>query len=474
MKVEFDVSKHKAILLGKHLPEVREHFSIYNPAAKFSRSFFTPKRLYAITPNGYFDIGLTEEISKYLLENRGIKLEISDLVKSKLNPKLDKPLICRLNKELRDYQLEAVTKSINIGRGVCLMGTGAGKTLTMASLIDNFYLHSKNIKKFKCLVIVPDLGLVSQTYNEFIDYNVSFNVTMWTGSNKPDMDAEVFIANIAILQNRFSQNEWLKDVDLLIVDEAHKLNRGNKIVKIVDSIKTNNKFGFTGTLPEDKLDQWNLLGKIGPVIISKNSFELRSNNYLTNVEVKVLNINYKIGNKLRLGDSESAYANELNYIYNSSYRNNIIEKTCSFYKNNILILVNHLTHGEILLNLLSEKLQDKKVYFIKGEVEINQREEIKKLIESNDNIICIAMSSIFSTGVSVNNIHYIIFASGGKSFVRTVQSIGRGLRLNKNKEKLIILDFADNLYYGSKHSEKRKEIYELETIPYTEKIISEK
>jgi superfamily II DNA or RNA helicase len=473
MRVEFDPAKNKAILLGKYLPEVREHFSIYNPAAKFSRSFFTPKRLYSITPNGYFDIGLVEEISKFLLHSRNVTLEVSSLLKSKLNPKLDKPIINRLSKTLRDYQLEAVNKSLDIGRGVCLMGTGAGKTLMIASLIENFYLHSNNIKKFKCLVIVPDIGLVTQTYEDFIDYNVSFNLSKWSGSNKPDMDANVFIANIAILQNRFAQNEWLKDVDLLIVDEAHKLNRGNKIVKIVDSIKTNNKFGFTGTLPEDKLDQWNLIGKIGPVIISKNSYELRSNNYLTNVDVKILNINYKIGNKLRLGDSETAYSSELEYIYNSSYRNDIIEKTCNYYKNNILILVNHLTHGEILLQKLSQ-LQDKKVYFIKGEVDVSERENIKKMIELNDNVICIAMSSIFSTGVSVNNIHYIIFASGGKSFVRTVQSIGRGLRLNKNKEKLIILDFADNLYYGSRHSEKRKEIYELEKIPFTEKQIFEK
>ena len=170
MQVEYDPSKNKAILIGKYLSEIREHFSVYNPAAKFSKSFFTPKRLYAITPNGYFDVGLVDEIKKYLLQSRNVELIVSDLVKSKLIPNengsligLTKPIITRLSKELRDYQLEAVDKSIKIGRGVCLMGTGAGKTITMATLIDNFYLYSKDVSKFKCLVVVPDLSLVSQT-----------------------------------------------------------------------------------------------------------------------------------------------------------------------------------------------------------------------------------------------------------------------------------------------------------------------
>jgi hypothetical protein len=77
--------------------------------------------------------------------------------------------------------------------------TGAGKTLTMATIADNFYLYSKDLKAFKCLIIVPDLGLVNQTYKEFLEYNVSFTVTRWTGSLKPDFDANIIIANIVII-----------------------------------------------------------------------------------------------------------------------------------------------------------------------------------------------------------------------------------------------------------------------------------
>ena len=95
-------------------------------------------------------------------------------------------------------------------------------------------------------------------------------------------------------------------------------------------------------------------------------------------------------------------------------------------------------------------------------------------METNNNVICIAMSSIFSTGVNIKNIHMIMFAAGGKSFIRTIQSIGRGLRLHESKNKLLIIDLCDQLKYGIRHGDKRKEIYSLEKIGYTLTDIVEK
>jgi type I site-specific restriction endonuclease len=92
-------------------------------------------------------------------------------------------------------------------------------------------------------------------------------------------------------------------------------------------------------------------------------------------------------------------------------------------------------------------------------------------MESNDNVVCIAISAIFSTGVNIKNLHNIVFAAGGKSFIRTVQSIGRGLRLHANKTRLIIIDLCDLLHYGERHCEKRIEIYKKEKIAYSEKEI---
>ena len=95
-------------------------------------------------------------------------------------------------------------------------------------------------------------------------------------------------------------------------------------------------------------------------------------------------------------------------------------------------------------------------------------------MEKDSNVVCIAISAIFSTGINIKNLHNIVFAAGGKSFIRTVQSIGRGLRKHSSKNKLIIFDLCDRLRYGIRHCEKRKDIYDTEKIKYTETNIVEK
>ena len=259
-------------------------------------------------------------------------------------------------------------------------------------------------------------------------------------------------------------------MDLLIVDECHKIKASNKISKIVSKITTHNKYGFTGTLPENNLDKWSIIGKLGPVIYEKTSYELRLEDYLANVNVKVLNLEYNTPPRYL---SDNAYREELDFIYESDFRNSFLAKLCGKLDNNTLILVNHIKHGE-LLKVYLDTLTNKQVYFIRGEVEVEEREKIKKIMEKDANVVCIAISAIFSTGVNIKNLHNIIFASGGKSFIRTVQSIGRGLRKHASKNKLIIFDICDRLRYGIRHCEKRKEIYDNEKIKYNETNIVEK
>jgi superfamily II DNA or RNA helicase len=477
LSVDFDKKRNKAILTGDKFGEIREYFSVQNPAAKFNRSFYTQKRLYAIAPNGTFDIGMVGEIVSFLEEkNYTFNIKYSKEALAELNPKLEKPLIKRLSINLRDYQEDTVNRCLSVGRGVCVLGTGAGKTLTIASLIDNFYLYAKNTKSFKCLIIVPDLGLVNQTYTDFLEYNVSFSVTRWTGKLVPDFNANVIIANADILLSRFEDNHWIKDVDLLIIDEAHGIKKNNKSSKLIEKIKTPNKFGFTGTLPDDNLDKWNVLGKIGPVLIKKSSHELREDKFLTNVTVKVIKLDYTNNKPIKVKgslDPTENYRNELQFLSYNTFRNKIIQTTCNNFRNNVLILLNNIDHGQHLYDLLLQNLKHKQVFFIRGEVEVEERDKVKEIMENNNNVVCIAISSIFSTGVNIKNLHMILFAAGGKSFIRTVQSIGRGLRLNENKDELVIIDIADKLEYGIEHSNKRKEIYNNEKIVYSEYTITE-
>ena len=167
--------------------------------------------------------------------------------------------IASLKLDLRDYQKDIVVRALGLGRGIIILATAGGKTLTTACIIESIYKKLENKNTFRCLVVVPTLNLVYQTHKDFTDYNVSFTHTVWTGSDSPDPTCNIIIANTGILQSTSSNIDDLKHVDLLVVDEVHMLRKSNKISKFIKNINTPNKFGLTGTLPDDKLDQWNIL-----------------------------------------------------------------------------------------------------------------------------------------------------------------------------------------------------------------------
>jgi len=462
-------NESQAQLDGPELNLVREHFSVENKAANFQRrlrSRFIKDRIYAITPKGKCDVGLVGEIIKYCKEKK-IDFDINNELFKVLFPSLPKPTRdYKLKFELRDYQQEIVDKCINAGRGTIVLATAGGKTLTMAGLLEYYY---QNVNKFfKGLIIVPDLGLVNQTHSDFNEYKVNYTHSIWSGGNDLNTNTNIVVANIGILQSEKSNTKWLEDIDILIVDETHKLRRDNKINKIIKSIKTRHKFGFTGTLPDEPLDKWNIFGKIGPQLYERKAYELRKDNYVTPARVHIFELNYKtkqtdIYNK---NLPVSFYLQEGEFIKNNTYRNTFISKLSMRLDNNTLILIDYIEHGEILLEYVSNYCEGKKVFFICGDVEVEERRKIQQLMETETNVIVIAISKIFSTGINIKNLHYIVFANGGKAKIRIIQSIGRGLRLHKDKKQLIIFDIADNLIYGQRHVEQRKQLYKSENIKY--------
>ena len=454
--------------------QLRRHFSEDPPGAAIARrrsSFFDPRK-YAITPTGRCLPGLYWPIKKYLIE-ANIIAEIQ--VSRELNDILKPNDIVKFDEEIthnfipREYQDASIKNGILLGRGIFKLATGAGKTFVTAALIEQYFRAMGSKDSFRCLVIVPDLGLVTQTYNEFNEVGVTYKVSMWSGKTEFDPEANVIICNIGILLARHNTNEWANYVDLLIVDEVHKIKRGSEASNTLDKIKTQRRYGMTGTLPTQMIDLWNINGHFGPVIYDKTSAELRDEDYLTNAHITILDMQYKQDTP-RLSDNP--WRDELDYIYEHEFRNETIKRICEKATGNILILVNHIAHGEILLENMHD-LQNKQVYFVQGEMPIEERDKVKALMEERDDIVCIAISAIFSTGINIKNLPIIMFAAGGKSFIRTVQSIGRGLRKHKNKKMLTIIDIVDDLKYGLKHSAERCITYDKEKISYTTRTIKE-
>lgn len=468
--IQLEANNQHATLKSDLLSIVRERFSINNPTYgknKFANQF-APKRLYAITPSGKFDIGLYQNIVDFY-KTEGYNLpEVSEDLLKTFNPSFNPCNIVTLNLNLRDYQKESIDISLNQGRGVIVLPTGAGKTLTIATLYKS--IQNKHIN-YNCLIIVPTIQLIRQTYSDFIEYGIDpSTISKWSGDDIPDITCNIVIAGLQILQ---SQSEkfinYLNTVNVLIIDECHKLRKKNEFNNLIKLIKTPHKFGFTGTMPSDLLDQWNIIGKIGPLIYEKQSIDLRDNKQIANISIQILIFNYF--NKPLLSSPNSfsptkAFDEETDFLINSLARNKKITSICNNTDKNTLVVVERISHGEQLFNLIKETCAHKQVFFIQGSVDVNVRENVRAIMEEHHDVICIAISKIFAEGINIKNLHYIVFAASGKAKIKILQTIGRGVRLHPLKNMLYIFDIADNLRYSTKHLKERIKLYDTEKIHY--------
>ena len=168
------------------------------------------------------------------------------------------------------------------------------------------------------------------------------------------------------------------------------------------------------------------------------------------------------------------YQDEIDYLVSSKSRQNFIKNLALSLKGNTLVLFQLVEkHGQNLYDIIKDKADDdRKVFYIFGGVEADEREAIRGIVEKQKDAIIVASYGTFSTGVNIKNLHNIIFASPSKSRIRNLQSIGRGLRLGDNKINATLYDIADDLTYKSKenftlkHFQERINIYTEEEFDY--------
>ena len=449
---------------------IREYFSVPNPAYRLNKKF-TASRLYAITPSGKFELGFLDHVIAWLESNQKQYKIDPDLYKKYYNG-FDFPKIKNLPIKYRDYQEKSIYAALKKGKGIISIPTAGGKTLIMAGVIESL---RENIEDSKALtlVLVPSIQLVEQTASDFESYGLK-NITKWSGGNNPDFSSDIIVAGTQILLSDKTDLSILNDVKILIVDETHGLRKGNEINKIFNLINANYRFGFTGTMPPNPIDQWNIIGKIGPIVYEEKTQDLKNQKYVSNFKIIILNINHENAPKISIDFNQptKAYNSEIEFLINNERRNEIIGKLSLRLKNNTIIMVDRIDHGINIENFLKNVCRcEQPVYFIRGSTEIEEREKIRALMEKQNNIIVIAISKIFSTGINIPNLHNIIFASAGKAKIKIMQSIGRALRLHPTKEMAVIFDIADNLRYGKKHLKERIELYNHEKYQYEQKTI---
>jgi len=374
---------------------------------------------------------------------------------------------------IRDYQLEAVTHAINTERSVLLSPTASGKSFIIYCLL-RYYNK-------KAIVIVPTTSLVYQMQSDFADYSKndpSFDIakdthTIMSGRNKSS-NAQIYISTWQSLY-KMPEN-YFNQFDVVIGDECH-LWKAKCLTGIMTKMtKTKYRFGTTGTLDGTQVHQLILEGLFGKVHRVTTTKELMDKGHLAQLNINCIVLKYP--EEFCKAAKKFKYQDEIDFIVSNEQRNKYIRNLAISTKSNTMILFQYVErHGKILYKMIQEKLDKlgdtkRKVFFVSGETDAEIRERVRSITEKENNAIIVASVGTFSTGINIKRLENIIFASPSKSVIRTLQSIGRGLRIGENKQSATLYDIVDDLGHKShqnfalKHFIERAQIYNSEKFAY--------
>jgi superfamily II DNA or RNA helicase len=263
------------------------------------------------------------------------------------------------------------------------------------------------------------------------------------------------------------ERSFFEDYGVVIGDEAH-LFKSKSLVDIMSKLHhAKYRFGFTGTLDGTQTHKWVLEGLFGPSYKVTRTYELMQQGHISQLDIRCLVLKHS-------PQKFETYEDEIQYLIAHDQRNKFITNLALDLKGNTLILFSRVeAHGAVLYEKINNtKRGDRKVFFIHGGVDTDERELVREITERENNAIIVASYGTFSTGINIKNLHNVIFASPSKSRVRNLQSIGRVLRKGKDKVKATLYDIADDCStktrknYTLNHLIERIKIYAEENFNY--------
>jgi superfamily II DNA or RNA helicase len=365
-----------------------------------------------------------------------------------------------------DYQINAVYECLKYNRKTIISATSSGKSYMIYSLVR--YYATKGLK---CLVVFPTTSLIHQMFKDWTEYgwNPENHCHMIYSGQEKNTDLPVTLSTWQSIHKL--DKSFFEDYDCVVVDECH----GCKSKSLIDIMKKSHnakyRFGFTGTLSNGGKDsqthEWVIAGLFGPSYKAVGTKELIDKGRASKLDIQCLVLKHK-------PQKFEKYEDEIQFIIGNERRNKFIKNLALDLKGNTLILFSRVeSHGLLLYELINNDSEiERKVFFIHGGVDVREREEVREITERENNAIIVASYGVFSTGISIKNLHNVIFASPSKSRIRNLQSIGRVLRKGNNKDKATLYDIADDTTYNSRknytlnHFIERIKIYNEEDFNY--------
>jgi len=456
------------------LYELQRYFTFEVPGAKFmpqmrSKHWDGQIRLLSVH-TGEIYVGLLDKVIDklklhgytYEFENNkyyGLPFEINEEI-TKEGVKDYMASICTFTP--RPYQIEGVSDALKYNRRLLISPTASGKSLMIYSIV-RYYVD----KGQKILLVVPTTSLVEQMYKDFSEYgwdSDSYCHKIYSGREKYH-DLPVTITTWQSIYKL--DRKFFEQFGVVIGDEAH-LFKSKSLISIMSKLHhAKYRFGFTGTLDGTQTHKWVLEGLFGPSYKVTKTAELMKTGHVSQLDINCIVLKHP-------PQKFEVFEDEVQFIITHDRRNNFIKNLVSKLDGNTLVLFSRIeAHGEPLFNLINNNVSEgRKVFFVHGGVDTDERERIRAITESEKDAVIVASYGVFSTGINIKNLHNVIFASPSKSRIRNLQSIGRVLRKGKDKEKATLYDIADDCTYNSRknytlnHFIERVKIYNEESFNY--------
>jgi superfamily II DNA or RNA helicase len=436
-------------LRPEHIDFFWDKFGFYAEGYQFTPAFQLKKwdgKIRFFDKRGKTHTKLIEELVPYLVEwDYEVDIDDRRLPSKEITTIVNEHFFGIDGFTLRDYQVKAINDLLHNGSGFGILGTGAGKTSITAVLSAVLVQHG-----MQTIVIVPSTDLVNQTADEFKRFLVNYpeiSIGVYSGDTK-EIDNHIVVATWQSLQN---VPHYMSYFQAVIVDEAHQ----TKATVIRDLINENGKhishrYGVTGTFPKHITDKYTLHSSIGRIVIEVPTSWLIEKGYLSTIEINLIETQDTL-------TEFSDYTTEKTHLSRNEDRlqslAHVIEGLPEKH-GNTLVLVNSVAQGQNLQSMIPGSI------FLYGDTKTADRKDQYKQYADRDDLIVIATFGIASTGISIDRIFCLVFIDSGKSFIRSIQSAGRGLRKKGDKNHVVVYDIYSKLKFSKKHFKERKKYYE--------------
>ena len=369
--------------------------------------------------------------------------------------------------ELRDYQPEIINRFFANPQCVQEIATGAGKTVITAALSDAVSAYGRSI------VIVPNKSLVTQTEQDYV--NMQLDVGVYFGDRKEFGRAHtictwqslnVLLKNTKNAEADITIQEFLEGVVCVIVDEVH-MAKADALKTLLTGVMAHIpiRWGLTGTIPKEPSEYMSIFCSLGDTVGKLSASELQDAGHLANCHVNIVQL---------VDHAEyTDYQSELKYLTTNAERIAHMARLVDTIKEggNTLVLIDRIETGKMLqveLSTLFSLLKDKPdVVFVSGSTKAKDRKDEYDEIATSTNKIIIATYGVAAVGINIPRIFNLVLLEPGKSFVRVIQSIGRGIRKAEDKDHVQIWDITSTCKFAKRHLTKRKQFYKEANYPFT-------